>query len=55
MALDLLEVELGVVLSYHVDAGNQTWVLCKNNQYSLSITLIPGAFGCYHRVGPTIH
>jgi hypothetical protein len=29
-----LEMELKAVLSYHVDAGDGTWVLCKNNRYS---------------------
>lgn len=31
-----LEVELQVIVSHHVGAQNQTWVLCKNSQCSLT-------------------
>lgn len=31
-ALELLELDLKTVLSHHVGAGNQTWVLQKNSQ-----------------------
>ena len=30
-ALDPLELELKMAMSYHVGAGNQTWVLCKGS------------------------
>lgn len=33
-ALDLLELELGIVVSHHIAAGNQAQVLWKNSQYS---------------------
>lgn len=29
--LDLLELELQIVVNHYVGAGNQTWVLSKNN------------------------
>lgn len=31
---NLLGLELQVVVSYHVGAGTQIWVLCKNSQCS---------------------
>lgn len=31
---DTLEAELQMVVSHHVKAGNQTQLLCKNNQCS---------------------
>jgi hypothetical protein len=31
---DCLELELQMVVSHHVDAGNQTQVLCKSNKCS---------------------
>lgn len=33
-ALDPLELELRMVASHHVSAGNQIWVLCKSSQCS---------------------
>lgn len=36
-ALDPLELEW-MVVSFHVGAGNQTWVLCKNNRCSLPLS-----------------
>jgi hypothetical protein len=30
--LDPLELELSTVVSCHVGAGNQTWVLCKSTR-----------------------
>lgn len=34
MVQDLLELESQVVVSYHVRAGTQIWVLCKDSQCS---------------------
>lgn len=31
LALDPLELELQVIISYHVGTGNQTLVLCKSS------------------------
>lgn len=36
-ALDPLGLELQVVVSHHVYAGNQSWDLCKNSQCSLML------------------
>lgn len=33
-APDPLKLELWMIVSHHVDAGNQTWVLCMSNKYS---------------------
>lgn len=32
-----LKLELHLVVIFHVDAGNQTCVLCENSQYSITI------------------
>ena len=37
-ALDLLELELQMVKSYHMNAVNQTQGLCKSNKYSWAIS-----------------
>ena len=36
-ASDLLEVELEMVVSYHVDAGTLAWVFCKSSNDKLSL------------------
>ena len=33
--LDTLELELQLVMSHHVGAGKQAWVLYKSSRYSL--------------------
>lgn len=35
-ALDPLELELWMVMSHHVNAGNWTWVVCKSNEVLLT-------------------
>ena len=34
MKLDSPRRDLEVIVSYHVDVGNQTWILQKGSQYS---------------------
>lgn len=34
--LNPLELELNVVVSNNIGAGNYAWVLCKNSQYMLN-------------------
>lgn len=33
-----LELELQKVVNCHVDAGNQSWVLCKNRKHSAAVS-----------------
>lgn len=32
--LDLLDLELRMIVSHHVGAGSQTWVLCRRSKCS---------------------
>lgn len=37
-ALDLQKLELQIVMSHHIAAGNGAWVLCKSSKYSKSLS-----------------
>ena len=38
MASEIMKLELRMVVSHHVDAGNQTQVFCKSSQCSSALS-----------------
>lgn len=45
---DPLQIQLHEALSYHMGAGNRTWVLCQSSQYSQPLSHLSSSTNTFH-------